>query len=330
MAIVAVSLLLAGASGTRAQVGARLIDPVVRVGRDSTQVIWVHLQNSQTQTVYLGGFGSDLPASLLAVDGFAAYAAAGPESLRIGEAWEGELLRLTPAHDAPIGTTSHSITLLGGPPGVGMDVISQLLLRVEVYDATCAPAIVVQPQAAAVDSNETTSFTVNVADPEQQEFQWRHNGFPVIDNGRITGSLTATLTIQATQGTDAGAYDVVVANECGETTSTPAPLVVSGVVSVPGPPPPRILELAPPRPNPARRSVTLAWTLPAPGFVHLEVLDVAGRHIRTLVDGMQDVGPGRSRWDGSADSGPPAAPGVYFVRMNAMGRLLVRRFVLLQ
>jgi flagellar hook assembly protein FlgD len=63
--------------------------------------------------------------------------------------------------------------------------------------------------------------------------------------------------------------------------------------------------------------------------VRLEIVDVAGRQVRTLVDGVRPAGSGSARWDGRDASGAPAASGVYFARLTAGRETQVRRIVLM-
>ena len=57
-------------------------------------------------------------------------------------------------------------------------------------------------------------------------YQWRKDGVPLADGGPISGSQTATLTIDPTAFTDAGSYDVVVTDSCTNVTSNAATLAV--------------------------------------------------------------------------------------------------------
>jgi len=67
-------------------------------------------------------------------------------------------------------------------------------------------------------------------------------------------------------------------------------------------------------PNPFRPVTRLAFTLAQPGPANLEVLDVSGRRIATLLDGWQSAGRHELVWQ-PAD---PAA-GVYFARLRTAG-----------
>jgi FG-GAP-like repeat/Immunoglobulin domain/S-layer homology domain len=58
-------------------------------------------------------------------------------------------------------------------------------------------------------------------------YQWRKEGVPLSDGGSVSGSQTATLTIDPVSFADAGSYDVVVTDVCGgSVTSNAAPLAV--------------------------------------------------------------------------------------------------------
>ncbi|MBN1826137.1 MAG: hypothetical protein JW958_07720 [Candidatus Eisenbacteria bacterium] len=75
----------------------------------------------------------------------------------------------------------------------------------------------------------------------------------------------------------------------------------------------RRVFFSPPRPNPARASLAFRMNLSSSGSVNLRVIDVSGRHVRTLHRG--DVGPGAHdfRWDTRDDRGREVASGVYFI-----------------
>lgn len=72
-------------------------------------------------------------------------------------------------------------------------------------------------------------------------------------------------------------------------------------------------------PNPSRGEVVLQWVLPASGQVRLEVMDVAGRRVATLLDAEVTAGRHELAWSGQSAAGRPVSSGVYFARLVAGG-----------
>jgi hypothetical protein len=69
-------------------------------------------------------------------------------------------------------------------------------------------------------------------------------------------------------------------------------------------------------PNPFNPATTIAYEIPAGGAeIRLEIVDVAGRHVRTLVDGFATEGSQRVTWNGLDDEGRKLPSGVYFYRL---------------
>jgi hypothetical protein len=95
-----------------------------------------------------------------------------------------------------------------------------------------------------------------------------------------------------------------------------------------------VFALAPPRPNPARGPTRLSFTLPVAaaggGGVRLVICGTDGRLVRTLLEGSVPAGPHEVVWDTQGDDGRPVAPGVYFCRLEWMGRTLERKLAVLR
>jgi hypothetical protein len=70
-------------------------------------------------------------------------------------------------------------------------------------------------------------------------------------------------------------------------------------------------------PNPFNPSTTLRYDLDAANHVNLEVFNVLGQKVKTLVDEYQEAGYHSVQWDGVDESGASVATGVYFYRVNA-------------
>ena len=83
-------------------------------------------------------------------------------------------------------------------------------------------------------------------------------------------------------------------------------------------------------PNPFNPVTSVSYGSPTESRVRLAVYNVAGRHVRTLVDG--EVGPGYHSvvWDGRDSRGVEVGSGVYFCRMEAEGFDDTTKMVLLK
>lgn len=91
--------------------------------------------------------------------------------------------------------------------------------------------------------------------------------------------------------------------------------------------PPAVLLLGAGSPNPFTTSTTIPFALPAAGDVRLEIFDVSGRQVATLVAGRLEAGLHRVTWDGRTKSGRSATAGVYLVRLAAAGAEVSRRVI---
>lgn len=82
--------------------------------------------------------------------------------------------------------------------------------------------------------------------------------------------------------------------------------------------------------NPFRDEAVLALTMPNDGRVLVQVYDVTGRLIRTLVTGGLPAGTHRVTWDGRDDLGRLCASGVYLSRASCGRETDIRKLVLLR
>lgn len=80
-------------------------------------------------------------------------------------------------------------------------------------------------------------------------------------------------------------------------------------------------------PNPFRPSTVIRFTLPESRPVALDVFDVAGRRIRSLVQGPLGPGTHTVVWDGTSDHGERVASGVFFYRLTAGADRAQRKMV---
>jgi glycosidase len=81
-------------------------------------------------------------------------------------------------------------------------------------------------------------------------------------------------------------------------------------------------------PNPFNSTTTIPYKLSGRGEVRLDVLDVRGRTIRTLVHGLREAGRHVVFWDGLTDGRIPAPSGVYICRLRAEGISFIEKMIL--
>ena len=82
--------------------------------------------------------------------------------------------------------------------------------------------------------------------------------------------------------------------------------------------------------RPLPRSTAIAFSLTEAGDVTLEVYDVAGRRVATLIDRHMGAGTHLANWDGTTSDGERAASGVYFYKLAAGDQKTSKKMVLLK
>jgi hypothetical protein len=93
---------------------------------------------------------------------------------------------------------------------------------------------------------------------------------------------------------------------------------------------PSELALAPVLPTPSRASARIGFTLPEPTTVEIAVLDAQGRSLALLASGSWPAGRHEVAWTGRDARGRALRSGLYFARLSAGARVLVRRIVWLE
>ena len=83
-------------------------------------------------------------------------------------------------------------------------------------------------------------------------------------------------------------------------------------------------------PNPFWDAMTISLSLAQSANVRLEVFDLSGRRVRTIVSGMQSAGRHDVQWDGTSDDGTALRAGVYLVSVRGGGFSATRRAMLLR
>jgi len=83
-------------------------------------------------------------------------------------------------------------------------------------------------------------------------------------------------------------------------------------------------------PNPFNPATRLSFSLTSREHVSIEIYDVSGRRVATLIDQEVEAGTSSARWAGRDDAGNDVASGTYFARMVAGTELFERKMTLLR
>ena len=125
----------------------------------------------------------------------------------------------------------------------------------------------------------------------------------------LTGLVWYDYSIYRISPRSGRGYDIIV------TYDNPACAATSVGDGLAGLLPPRLAN----QPNPFGRVTTIHFNVPAADRISLEILDPAGRLVRTLRDHVS-VQPGQQQvvWDGKNDAGHSVGSGTYFARLRTL------------
>jgi sugar lactone lactonase YvrE len=196
-----------------------------------------------------------------------------------------------------------------GPYGVAVDPVGQLLYWTEYNSGLLRRAPTFGPPIINIQINlaNPTYLTLDLAGGRMY---WTEGGVGAqklvrsMTNGLLMTTLPPPLTTYGGLAFSGG---------------TPLPVVYPDLPT----------EFAIDRvwPSPARGPVRVLFSLPREARARLTVIDLQGREVAVLADGVLPAGRHEQLWNGRSGGGAAAA-GVYFVRLAAERRTWVRRVVI--
>lgn len=89
-------------------------------------------------------------------------------------------------------------------------------------------------------------------------------------------------------------------------------------------------ELHQNHPNPFNPNTTISFSLPAAEHVKLDIYNVNGQVVRTLIDRNMPDGTHTVEWDSTDETGNPVASGIYFYRLSAGDKSLTKKMSLVK
>ena len=182
---------------------------------------------------------------------------------------------------------------------------------------------------------DTVIVSVSARDPEDGVMTIETDSLPVGATMTDNGQGLAVMTF-FTEDAPKGEYFIEfnVSDGCGMTTASitliDSAMVSTGVVSNEKGELPDHFALGQNYPNPFNPVTIVEFDIPRRSAVRLDVYNVLGQHIRTLVDEVLAAQRYSVEWDGTSDAGVKVATGIYFYRMVTPEYQQTRKMVLIK
>ncbi|SMO63878.1 zinc-dependent metalloprotease [Gracilimonas mengyeensis] len=179
--------------------------------------------------------------------------------------------------------------------------------------------------------NSVAGTYMNIDDIEIRRLNAPTEWLSVPDPSGITGengSSSINLNFN-TRGVSAGTYETLMTVATNDPINplieVPVQLTVNNTVSSELEERPQKFELNQNYPNPFNPTTVISYQLAVSSDVQLEVFDMAGRKVATLVNERQNAGQHRVNFDGAN-----LASGIYMYRLNTPNQTVTRQMVLIK
>jgi hypothetical protein len=93
---------------------------------------------------------------------------------------------------------------------------------------------------------------------------------------------------------------------------------------------PEDFELSQNYPNPFNASTRIGFALPEPQQVSLDIYNISGQKVGTLVNGHLEAGRYDIIWNGTGEEGTAVSSGVYFYKLRTDSRDMTRKMSLIK
>lgn len=95
-------------------------------------------------------------------------------------------------------------------------------------------------------------------------------------------------------------------------------------------PKPGMLNISAIYPNPFNMNTTISFNVPSDGYIELEVYNLAGQKVRTLISSWARSGSKHVVWDGYDNRGLCVSSGIYIARVNMGGYSSVKKMTVIK
>jgi hypothetical protein len=171
-------------------------------------------------------------------------------------------------------------------------------------------SIRVVPDSVALAPGDSAQFTASGVDQFGQDFNftpvWSATGGIIDANGLyIAGNIAGTFLVTAAGPNAQVRGQAVVRIEATVAVDDGAPAI------------PTAFHLYQNYPNPFNPETQIRYDLPKSTHVRVDIFNILGEKVKTLVDEKKPAGAYKIIWNGQTDSGKPVASGVYIYRLQA-------------
>jgi hypothetical protein len=83
-------------------------------------------------------------------------------------------------------------------------------------------------------------------------------------------------------------------------------------------------------PNPFNPTTTISYSLPEAARIRLDIYNLKGQLLTTIVNADQEAGKHSETWNGTDTKGQSVASGVYLYRLCSPGKSLTKRMLLMK
>jgi hypothetical protein len=179
----------------------------------------------------------------------------------------------------------------------------------------------------------TTASEVNSAGFFVQRSENTYNGFERLNSNLIpsTGSVSSGGSynfIDELDNATSAYYRIEEISRDGLSTFS-SPVFVSTMTATEQPvTAPKDFTISQNYPNPFNPTTTIVYQLPQTQFVELNIFDVNGRKIRTLVSAVSEAGRFNVSWDGMDENGDRVTSGVYFYKLQTESFSATKKMIL--
>jgi flagellar hook assembly protein FlgD len=77
-------------------------------------------------------------------------------------------------------------------------------------------------------------------------------------------------------------------------------------------------------------STSIGYSIPQETSVKLDIFNIKGQHVKSIIDEYQEAGSYSANWNGEDENQQQVKPGIYFYRLRTKNSVKIRKMILLK